>query len=506
MLTADQVIDGKYRIVRLLGEGGMGAVYEGIHTLIHRRVAIKVLHAEVSDRAEAVTRFEREAQAAGRIGSQHIVEVLDFGSLPSGARYLVMEFLQGESLSARLKARGKLGAAETIQIFRPLLDGIGAAHAAGIVHRDLKPDNIFLQRREGASDFVKILDFGISKFSHLSNESGLSMTTTGAVMGTPYYMSPEQARGASHVDHRADTYAAGVILYECLSGSVPFSASSFNELMFKIVLEQPPPIAEQVPGLDLGLARIVEQAMDRDPNRRFASAAAMREALDSWANNQSSSLVSGTAVPGNLSPAAPPQTANTLDALGERPGAGTSDSWSTSSTRYLKGIRESKQRARKPIFVVSLLLGTVAVAAAVAVGLRHDEQPGVAPGSSATSGLVAVSSSSSVEGSPEADADPSAAAKLPAVAPLEQPKDTSQGSPETATSAAAQQPEPREAPAIVKPTKRRAAPPQVTPTPAPAKPASTAGSTAAPSVESKPPASEASPKGKVGDRPIRTTL
>lgn len=505
MLTTDQVIDGKYRIVRLLGEGGMGAVYEGIHTLIHRRVAIKVLHAEISDRAEAVARFEREAQAAGRIGSQHIVEVLDFGSLPSGARYLVMEFLQGESLSARLKARGKLNATEAIPIFRPLLDGIGAAHAAGIVHRDLKPDNIFLQRREGAGDFVKILDFGISKFSHLSGESGLRMTTTGAVMGTPYYMSPEQARGVSQVDHRADTYAAGVILYECLSGSVPFSASSFNELMFKIVLEQPPPIAEQVPGLDLGLARIVEQAMDRDPNRRFASAAAMREALDAWANNQASPLVSGTALAGDLSSAAPPQTANTIDALGERPGAKTSDSWTTSSTRHLGGTEESKQRARNPIFVVSLLLGTVAVAAAVAVGLRGDEPPAVAPGSSATSGLVA-SASPSVEISSQVDGDPSVAGELPAVAPLPQPEDTPQGSPEAATRADAQQPELREASALAKPAKRRTAPTRVTPPPAPAKPASTAGSTAAPSVETKPPASEPSPKGKVGDRPIRTTL
>ena len=174
ILNDGEVIDGKYRIVRLIGEGGMGAVFEGLHALIHRRVAIKVLHAGVVERAEAALRFEREAQAAGRIGSPHIVEVLDLGSLPSGARYMVMEFLEGESLGTRLE-KGTLSPLDLFPIAAQLLDGLIAAHGTGIVHRDLKPDNVFLQQRP-AGDFVKLLDFGISKFGQINEDSGLSMT------------------------------------------------------------------------------------------------------------------------------------------------------------------------------------------------------------------------------------------------------------------------------------------------------------------------------------------
>jgi serine/threonine protein kinase len=240
MLNPGDIIDGKYRIVRLLGEGGMGAVYEGENTRIHRRVAIKVLHANVAEQGEAVARFEREAQAAGRIGSEHIVEVLDLGTLPSGDRYLVMEFLDGEGLGNRIKSRGKLTAHELSPIAFQLMEGLASAHGAGIIHRDLKPDNVFLLRtRGGKADFVKLLDFGISKFSALSGDSGFSMTRTGAVMGTPYYMAPEQAKGSRELDHRVDIYATGVILYEALTGQVPFNADTFNELLFKIVEASP---------------------------------------------------------------------------------------------------------------------------------------------------------------------------------------------------------------------------------------------------------------------------
>src|SRR5499426_460893 len=155
-LQPGDIIDGKYRIVRLLGEGGMGAVYEGENTRIHRRVAIKVLHAGVAEQGEAVARFEREAQAAGRIGSEHIVEVLDLGTLPNGDRYLVMEFLDGEGLGARIKSRGRLSAQELGSVAHQLMEGLAAAHGAGIIHRDLKPDNVFLLRsRGGKADFVK---------------------------------------------------------------------------------------------------------------------------------------------------------------------------------------------------------------------------------------------------------------------------------------------------------------------------------------------------------------
>src|SRR3954453_1951729 len=210
MLSTGDIIDGKYRIIRLIGEGGMGSVYEGENTRIHRRAPIKVLHSGIAEQAEAVARFEREAQAAGRIGSDHIVEVLDLGALANGDRYLVMEFLDGEGLGSRIKARGRIAPPDMYPIANQLLEGLAAAHGAGIIHRDLKPDNVFLLKsRGGQTDFVKLLDFGISKFNQLSGDSGFSMTRTGAVMGTPYYMAPEQAKGSRDLDHRVDLYAAG---------------------------------------------------------------------------------------------------------------------------------------------------------------------------------------------------------------------------------------------------------------------------------------------------------
>ncbi|HZO16902.1 MAG TPA: serine/threonine-protein kinase, partial [Polyangiaceae bacterium] len=208
-LQPGEILDGKYRIVRLVGEGGMGAVYEGENTRIKRRVAIKVLHTAVAEKLDVVQRFEREAQAAGRIGSEHIVEVLDLGNLPSGERYMVMEFLEGEDLTARIKKKKRLPPQEVVPIMAQVLEGLAAAHDAGIIHRDLKPDNIFiLTRKAGRADFVKILDFGVSKFSAL--DSDMSMTRTGAVMGTPYYMSPEQAKGGQ-IDGRSDLYSIGVV-------------------------------------------------------------------------------------------------------------------------------------------------------------------------------------------------------------------------------------------------------------------------------------------------------
>jgi serine/threonine-protein kinase len=337
MLSTGEIIDGKYRIVRLIGEGGMGAVYEGENMRIHRRVAIKVLHASVAAQGEAVARFEREAQAAGRIGSDHIVEVIDLGALPSGDRYLVMEFLDGEGLGARIKSRGRLSPAELCPIARQLMVGLGAAHGAGIIHRDLKPDNVFLLRsRNGHKDFVKLLDFGISKFSALGGDSGFSMTRTGAVMGTPYYMAPEQAKGSRDLDHRVDLYAVGVILYEALTGAVPFNADTFNELLFKIVLEEARPLELVDPTVDRGFAAIVSKAMAREPALRFQSSADFLQALDQWAGGGGQALVEALGMP------AAPATLSASALLGRPTGAltaptlgtGTPGTWAQTGPKF----------------------------------------------------------------------------------------------------------------------------------------------------------------------------
>jgi len=281
-LESGQIIEGKYRIKGLIGEGGMGAVYEGENVRIQRRVAIKVLHPSFTQNEDVMARFQREAQAAGRIGNDHILEVLDLGSLPDGSHFMVLEFLDGEPLSKRIQNAGRMAPREVAPLARQMLKGLGAAHAAGIVHRDLKPDNIFiLKEKAGQPDFVKIIDFGISKFQPLAGD-GMKMTRTGAVMGTPYYMSPEQASGSREADARSDLYTAGVILYECVTGHVPFDGETFNQLMFKIVLSEPPPLLETVPDLDPAFASIILKAMARDVSQRFQTADEFSKAIAAW--------------------------------------------------------------------------------------------------------------------------------------------------------------------------------------------------------------------------------
>ncbi len=353
-LTTGEIIDDKYRIIRLIGEGGMGAVYEGENVRIHRRVAIKVLHAGVAENQDAVQRFEREAQAAGRIGSEHIVEVLDLGNLANGDRYMVMEFLEGESLNDRIHGKGRLTPAELYPPAYQILEGLAAAHGAGIIHRDLKPDNVYLLKsRSGQADFVKLLDFGISKFSALSGESGFSMTRTGAVMGTPYYMSPEQAKGAKSMDHRADLYAVGVILYEAVTGQVPFNADTFNELLFKIVLEQPAPVRQLVPDVDPNFAAIITKGMSREPALRYQSAQEFQQALEQWAAG---------AGPEVAAAAAPPVRGQMPSIVGGTPlTTGTPGVWSSSSASLGDSRPAPEQKSSSGGKIAAIVLAAIVV-------------------------------------------------------------------------------------------------------------------------------------------------
>jgi serine/threonine-protein kinase len=270
------LIANRYRVARKLGAGGMGAVYEAVQEGLGRKVALKVLLPAYAENPEAVARFQREAQAAASLGHPNIVTVTDFGS-DAGVVFLVMEFLAGASLAQVIERERSLTQGRAAWIASQVLSALAVAHHAGIVHRDMKPDNVFLTEVSGVRDVVKVLDFGIARFTEQHGNSS-KLTSTGAVLGTPAYMSPEQARGRA-VDARTDLYSVGVMLYEMLTGALPFQATNYHALLFAILEETPPALAALRQDLHPGLIAAVERAMARDIGTRFQTADELRAAL-----------------------------------------------------------------------------------------------------------------------------------------------------------------------------------------------------------------------------------
>jgi eukaryotic-like serine/threonine-protein kinase len=272
---------GNYRVTALIGEGGMGVVYSAEHPTIGRRAAVKILRPGLTENVEITKRFFNEARAANAIRHPGIVEVFDSGTLASGVSYIVMELLEGESLAARLRRIGRFGPLEARAIVAQTASALAAAHAAGIVHRDLKPDNLFLvpDYRETSSELVKVLDFGIAKLGLDASRSISVKTRTGSVMGTPAYMSPEQCRGTKEVDHRADIYALGVILYEMVCGRPPFVSEGFGEMVHLHISEPPPPPRSLVPGIPQDLERVILWCLAKDPEQRLGSMTELQAAL-----------------------------------------------------------------------------------------------------------------------------------------------------------------------------------------------------------------------------------
>jgi serine/threonine-protein kinase len=276
-ISPGATLAGKLRVIRMIGSGGMGAVYEVEHELTKHRRALKLLHAEMARMPGVVARFIREASAAGRIGSRHIVETFDAGQLETGEPYIVMEMLKGRPLDALIEKMGKLDFAQAVEILKQACDGVQAAHDAGIVHRDLKPENLFLV--EANRIFVKILDFGISKFDP-SRTEGMNLTQEGTALGTPFYMSPEQVRGEPNIDPRTDVYALGVVLYECLTGKKPFEAESLPHLAVKIHEGKYAMLKTIRPDAPVGLESVIARAMSVDREHRYPTARALKQSLE----------------------------------------------------------------------------------------------------------------------------------------------------------------------------------------------------------------------------------
>jgi tRNA A-37 threonylcarbamoyl transferase component Bud32 len=277
MIEVGQTV-GNYRITAKLGEGGMGMVFRAEHPVIGRRAALKAIHPEFAVSAEVISRFVYEAKAISQIGHEHIVDVTDFGRTPEGDFYFIMEYLSGEALAEGIHRDAPMEPGRALAIAAQIADALGASHAHGIVHRDLKPENVFLISRAGTRDFVKVLDFGLAKLVN-GDPMTARETSAGMIMGTPYYMAPEQCEGRAQVDHRADIYALGVMLFEMVTGKVPFGGDSSGEILLKQVSMRAPAARALVPDLPEALDVLLHRALAKNPDDRFQSMEEFRAAL-----------------------------------------------------------------------------------------------------------------------------------------------------------------------------------------------------------------------------------
>jgi tRNA A-37 threonylcarbamoyl transferase component Bud32 len=273
-----KVIDGKYRLLRLIGEGGMGAVYEAEHIRINRKVAIKVMLPEMTLDRTCRDRFLREAESASAIGHPNIIEVHDVGVEEDGTAFIVMELLRGRSLEEVIVEQGVVEHSRAVAIAVQVLSALAEAHRKGIVHRDIKPDNIFIAIDGRTRQRIKVIDFGVAMFSE-STGAPLGLTQPGTVLGTPYYLAPEQARGLKDLDHRIDIWSVGVVLYEMITGRRPFEGENYNEVMGKVLMEAHAPVALHAPDAPPGLIAVIDKALAKDRSERYQHASPMIEDL-----------------------------------------------------------------------------------------------------------------------------------------------------------------------------------------------------------------------------------
>jgi serine/threonine-protein kinase len=274
-------LNGDYRVVRLIGEGAMGGIYEARQLRLDKRVAIKVMTRELALNGEALLRFHREAEITSQLGHPNIITVFDFGTTQSGQPYLVMEYLEGEDLANRLHRKTALSLPAAVRITKQVASALAETHAKGVVHRDLKPANLFLVRVQG-EDFAKVLDFGISKVRAAST----ALTNASMLMGTPMYMAPEQAKGESELDHMIDQWALACITYEMLAGRPPFLGDDTAALLYQVVHQEPPRLSNFVKDLPAEVEQVIRRALLKDAGERFPNVTAFARALEAAATGR----------------------------------------------------------------------------------------------------------------------------------------------------------------------------------------------------------------------------
>ena len=357
---------GAYRVLRKLGEGGMGTVYLAEHALLGRQAAIKVLLPALSSNQEIVQRFFNEARAVTQIADAGIVQVFDFGRHTDGSAFIVMELLEGEPVDHRLARIGRFSLIDTLRLIKMICRSLGAAHAKGIVHRDLKPENLFIVGDPAVTggERPKILDFGIAKLSR--DEPGALKTRTGMLMGTPVYMSPEQCRGAGDIDHRSDIYSIACVLVTMLTGRPPFAGEASGDLIVAHLREAPPLLASMVPGIPPALDHLVQRCLAKAPSDRFASMIEVVAALDAVeAALYHAGVVLEPAASGAMSgahSAARPQWAT---------GVGSGLRTPTTTLSSANGHTLATRPARSPALLVALIASAIIVGGAITGGVGY---------------------------------------------------------------------------------------------------------------------------------------
>jgi serine/threonine-protein kinase len=331
-------VAGRYKVIKLLGEGGMGQVYLAEHSAIEKRIALKVLRAEYAHKGEIVTRFQQEAISASRIKHPNVLDVFDFGQLENGCFYLAMEFLEGNDLADELQRARVLTPARALPILMQICRALAAAHSKGVVHRDMKPENVFLQRTGDGEEIVKIVDFGIAQLKPSNEEAAAQsthrrLTRTGMIFGTPEYMAPEQASG-KHADLRCDVYAVGIIMFELFTGAVPFTGETFLGVLTKHLNELPPAMHAVYPDLQLSpdLEGVVLRTLAKDPAQRYQTMNELAQALAATPEGQYAGLRGpysqvmadgrGSVAPGGQNPNPTAQQFVGNPSVAQQPGSG----------------------------------------------------------------------------------------------------------------------------------------------------------------------------------------
>jgi serine/threonine-protein kinase len=425
---ADDILAGKYRVEQVIGRGGMGVVMAAWHLELDQRVALKFLLPELAEHSEAAERFRREARASAKIKSEHVARVLDVGNLEGGVPFIVMEYLDGRDLALEHRERGPLPVSECIDYVLQAIEAVAEAHAFGIVHRDLKPENLFLARRPDGTHLIKVLDFGISKSIVLASQ-GRALTHTAIIMGSPFYMSPEQMRAPRSVDARTDIWSIGAILYDLIAGRPPYVAETIPQLCTMMLEGDPAPLSTLRSDLNPQLERVIARCLARDVAQRWSSVAELAVALLPFANRSSRIHVeragrvlssAASASRGSAAPMPPPELAPESGGVSfgrDSASAATAEVGAPQRSTTPTQRNWENSRSRRPEGVprrwIPVAIGTGLVLASAGAWMFTRSASGPAPAPVSSAGVLV--SPAAVATAPSTTAEsPAATAEVPA--------------------------------------------------------------------------------------------